>query len=145
MSETLFIRSVHIEDAAAISHLMLQLGYPDTAEFMVRRIEAVLTDPMAECWVAEWQNGVAGVLSVNFIPQIALAGDFARLSYFCIDELARGQSVGKKLLEKAESIARQRGCDRIEVHCHQRRVDAHRFYLREGFSESPKYFIKSLS
>ena len=145
MSEQPLIRPVQIEDANSISQLMLQLGYPETDAFMARRISELLTDPLAICWVAELAERVVGVLSVNFIPQIALAGDFARLSYFCVDMESRGQSVGQLLLAQAESLARQRGCDRIEVHCHERRIDAHRFYRREGFSESPKYFIKSLS
>jgi len=44
-------------------------------------------------------------------------------------------------------------CDRIEVHCHQRRTevhchqrrtDAHRFYERQGYTDSSKYLIKTL-
>jgi GNAT superfamily N-acetyltransferase len=42
------------------------------------------------------------------------------------------------------TLARERSCDRIEVHCHSRRTDAHRFYERQGYEESPKYFTKSL-
>jgi hypothetical protein len=33
----------------------------------------------------------------------------------------------------------------MEVHCHQRRMDAHRFYNRLQYQESPKYLIKMLS
>jgi hypothetical protein len=39
--------------------------------------------------------------------------------------------------------AQRRQCDRIEVHCHSRREDAHRFYYRQGYFESPKYLIKT--
>ncbi|HZE85293.1 MAG TPA: hypothetical protein VE035_13355 [Puia sp.] len=41
-------------------------------------------------------------------------------------------------------MARSRKCDRIEVHCHLRRKDAHRFYEQQGYTDSPKYLIKSL-
>ncbi|WZB65004.1 GNAT family N-acetyltransferase [Achromobacter xylosoxidans] len=53
------------------------------------------------------------------------------------------QRRGRALEEAAEALARARGCDRIEVHCHERRVDAHRFYHRQGYAESPKYLMKS--
>jgi GNAT superfamily N-acetyltransferase len=42
-------------------------------------------------------------------------------------------------------LAKERGCDRIEVHCHSRRTDAHRFYSRQGYEESPKYLMKRLT
>jgi hypothetical protein len=29
-----------------------------------------------------------------------------------------------------------------EVHCHSRRTVAHQFYERQGYHESPKYFVK---
>ncbi|MCU0565674.1 MAG: GNAT family N-acetyltransferase [Oculatellaceae cyanobacterium Prado106] len=61
-----------------------------------------------------------------------------------MDETYRSLGIGKALEEKAEELARNRGCDRLEVHCHSRRVDAHRFYLRQGYEESPKYFFKAI-
>ena len=55
----------------------------------------------------------------------------------------RGSGVGRALEEAAAALALGRGCDRIEVHCHERRADAHRFYYRQGYEESPKYLMKS--
>lgn len=86
-----------------------------------------------------------GVLSLHFLPQLALAGDIGRISYFCVDDRARGAGVGRRLLAEGEALAHRRGCDRLEVHCHSRRERAHAFYLREGFVEAPKYFAKLLS
>jgi hypothetical protein len=33
----------------------------------------------------------------------------------------------------------------MEVHCHSRRSEAHRFYARQGYIESPKYLMKMLT
>ena len=71
-----------------------------------------------------------GFIGLHFIVQLALPGDFCRITYFCVSEAARGLGVGRELEETAARLAR--GCDRIEVHCHERRVDAHRFYYRQG-------------
>lgn len=88
---------------------------------------------------------VLGVLSLHFLPQLALAGDIGRISYFCVDDRARGAGVGRRLLAEGEALAHRRGCDRLEVHCHSRRERAHTFYRREGFVEAPKYFAKLLN
>ncbi len=144
MSETISLRPVSNHDAEAIAQLLHQLGYPDSLSFLPRRIDEILADAMAACWIAEKSGEVVGVISMNQIPQLALSGDFARVSYFCIDVQSRGLAIGQTLIMKAEEWARSRQCDRIEVHCHERRKDAHRFYQREGFIESPKYFIKML-
>ncbi|AHB70531.1 hypothetical protein P262_03037 [Cronobacter malonaticus] len=58
---------------------------------------------------------------------------------------ARSKGIGRLLESEGETLARARGCDRIEVHCHSRRSDAHRFYYRQGYTESPKYLCKSLA
>ena len=87
---------------------------------------------------------ILGFLSLHFIPQIALPGDFARISYFSIDETARGKGLGARLEEHATQLAREKGCELIEVHCHTRREKAHAFYFRQGYEESPKYLVKRL-
>jgi GNAT superfamily N-acetyltransferase len=76
--------------------------------------------------------------------QIALQGDFARISYFVVDDSAHSQGIGRQLEEEATRLARERGCDRLEVHCASRRTQAHSFYAKHGYRESPKYLIKKL-
>jgi len=87
---------------------------------------------------------ILGFISLHFIPQIALEGDFARISYFAVHERARGGGIGQALEEYCVKLARERGCELIEVHCHTRRERAHAFYYRQVYEESPKYLIKRL-
>jgi GNAT superfamily N-acetyltransferase len=87
---------------------------------------------------------VLGVLSLHFIPQLALAGDFARITYFCVSNEHSRSGIGRKLIEVAEALACERRCDRIEVHCHACRTEAHQFYFSMQYEESPKYLIKML-
>ncbi|HXB92971.1 MAG TPA: GNAT family N-acetyltransferase, partial [Puia sp.] len=89
-------------------------------------------------------DDILAVLSLHFIPQLAVEGDFARISYFAVDDDARSQGIGRTMEERVVALARERGCHLIEVHCHERRTHAHRFYLRQGYRESPKYMIKNL-
>lgn len=139
------LRQAQAADADAIARLLDALGYPDTGAFIRERLAQLLAHPDACLLVAVEGPRVAGVISLHFIPQLALAGDFCRISYFCVDEGARGGGIGAMLEERAAELARTRGCDRMELHCHARRTGAHRFYARQGYAESPKYFVKSLA
>ena len=87
---------------------------------------------------------ILGLLSLHFIPQIAVEGDFARISYFAVDEGVRNGGIGRMMEAHATKLAREKGCRLIEVHCHERRERAHEFYFRQGYVESPKYLIKRL-
>ncbi|MGE9550859.1 GNAT family N-acetyltransferase [Erwinia amylovora] len=139
------IRMAQPKDSFALSALLTELGYENTEAFIDRRLTQLIDDPTEQLLIAEYGSTVLGFLSLHFIPQLALAGDFARVSYFCIAEGERSKGAGQQLLQHAEELARERGCDRVEVHCHEYRIKAHAFYAREGYSESPRYLIKDLN
>lgn len=141
---TVRLRPATQQDAPALVELLLQLGYPGTQAFIAGRLRALVAHPDSLLQVAELQGAVAGVISLHFVPQLARSGDFCRVSYLCVSEHARGSGIGARLLAFAEAEARRRGCARIELHSSSHRVDAHRFYAREGYVESPKYLMKPL-
>jgi GNAT superfamily N-acetyltransferase len=138
------VRAATQADAAALVPLLAQLGYAGAEAFVERRVAEQLDHPDALLLVAEVEGAVRGFMSLHFIPQLALPGDFCRLSYLCVDQAARSLGIGAALERRAVEEARRRGCDRIELHSHERRRDAHRFYFREGYEESPKYLMKKL-
>lgn len=139
------IRLAEANDSFALSALLAELGYENTEGVIERRLAQLIDDQTEELLVAVYGNTVLGFLSLHFIPQLALAGDFARVSYFCVAEGERSKGAGQKLLQHAEQVAKQRGCDRMEVHCNAHRIKANAFYAREGYSESPRYLIKDLN
>lgn len=150
------IRLAQHTDWPAISRLLTQLDYPGTESFLSARLAQLLADPSEILLVydasppapsapeASEAPEILAFLSLHFIPQIALSGDFARISYFSVDAGARSEGIGRQLEEHATLLARERGCELIEVHCHTRRTRAHEFYFRQGYEESPKYLIKRL-
>ena len=138
------IRKAKPTDAKKISKLLLQLEYPVNNDFIEERVSELSQHQNEELIIAEKEGEILAVLSIHFIPQLAIQGSFARISYFCVDENIRSKGIGRELEEYCEKIARDIGCDRIEVHCHSRRIRAHEFYKRQGYVESPKYFIKRL-
>ena len=142
--DKMIIRELKSGDAPQITVLLNQLGYTNTDEFIEEKIATLLKDPNEITLVANEDDQVIAFISIHFIPQIALKGDFARISYFCVDKNHRSSGVGKLLEEYCEKVSITRNCDRIEVHCHSRREKAHAFYYRQGYVESPTYLIKLL-
>lgn len=138
------IRPAKPQDSFALSALLAELGYPDNEHFIETRLQQLIDHPDERLLVAEQDGSVLGFLSLHFIPQLALAGDFARVSYFCVADGERSKGAGHQLITAAEALAEARGCDRMELHCHERRTKAHGFYAREGYRESPKYLRKVL-
>jgi GNAT superfamily N-acetyltransferase len=140
------IRSAKTSDSTAISHLLDQLDYPDTANFLEEKIKKSTAHPDELLLVYEEgaDGHILAFISLHFIPQIALPGDFARISYFAVDDSARSKGIGKEMEEYCTQLARERNCHLLEVHCHTRRSRAHDFYYRQGYTESPKYLIKKL-
>ncbi len=138
------IRKALISDAGAIADLIRQLDYDITVEAVSDKIKNFSRDENALLLVYQKEDVVAAFISLYFIPQIAVEGSFARISYFCVDEKYRGLKIGEAMEKYCVEEAHRRGCDRIELHSHLRRVNAHRFYEKHCYEESPKYFIKKL-
>jgi len=138
------IRLAAINDWKAIAGLLDQLDYPGSEQFLVARVRQMIEDPRERLLVYEQDDNIKGFMSLHFIPQIALEGDFARISYFVVDDAARSEGIGQQMEEYCTQLARERGCHLVEVHCHTRRSRAHEFYARQGYEESPKYLIKRL-
>lgn len=139
------IRLAQWEDTETICYLLKQMGYSQPLKVVQEQFQILSKDPNAITLVAADDLKVYGVLSLYFIPQIALQGDFAKICYLCVDEKMRSKGVGHLLVQEAERLAKQRGCDRMELHSGIHRPLAHQFYLREGYVEAPKYFRKALN
>jgi GNAT superfamily N-acetyltransferase len=142
------IRQAKTGDWRAISSLMDQLEYPGTGHFLEEKIVKMIDDPRERLLVYEEEghpgSRILGCISLHFIPQLALEGDFARISYFAVDDTVRSKGIGRQMEEYCTRLALEKGCHLMEVHCHSRRTKAHDFYFRQGYVESPKYLIKRL-
>jgi len=57
---------------------------------------------------------------------------------------ARGLKVGSQLLAWAEGVARESDAEMTELSTSMKRTDAHRFYVREGYTQSHFRFTKPL-
>ena len=138
------IRAAQQPDAAQIAKLLGQLGYAATAEQVVARMARMAAEPGQHVLVAEVDGKVVGLTTLHIRHVISYDAPFARIASVVVDDGVRSQGIGGRLIDAVEAIARQAGCERIEVTSGAHRTRAHEFYLRRGYAEFPRRFIKTL-
>lgn len=132
MTDTVQIRLVRIEDAAAVAALFSQLGYPSGVEEMRARIGAIGALSSHWCGVAESGAGVVGCGHVFSVP-ILEAGWVAQVAGLVVDETWQRRGVGRALMGAAEIWAAAQGCVSVYVRTNIVRSGAHAFYEGIGY------------
>lgn len=138
------IRDARVEDADAVRNLLEQLGYSNTVSFLENKLTIMLSDTTYKVIVYEANDKVTGFISVHFYEQIAYEGEFATIGFFVVDSTMRSRGIGKALEEYCTRLAIDRGCAIMELYSNEKRVDAHRFYERQGYKSYEKYFMKEV-
>ena len=140
--EKIIIRDAILSDSPALAIIESQLSYP-MEEALVRERMKELIEAGDRILVAEYDSEVIGMIVLHRTYFLHRPPD-GRVSTLGVLDGYRNFGVGKMLLEEAERIFRELGCTRVEVTSGGQREDAHRFYIREGYTEYPKRFIKKL-
>lgn len=138
------IREARDSDAEAIASLLGELGYPTDATAVPRRLERMRAEGGQWALVAERDGKVVGTATVMVRHTISRDAASGRVTTVVVSEAARSQGIGSALLARAEEICREAGCSALEVTSAEHRTRAHEFYLRLGFEERRKRFIKLL-
>ena len=95
--------------------------------------------------VARLGDEVVGVVQVMVLTHFQHHGGVCvELESFHVREDLRSQGIGKTLLAAAEELARSVGAYRVQLTSNVARLDAHRFYLREGYIQGHAGFKKLL-
>ena len=95
--------------------------------------------------VAIHDGEVVGVCQVMVFPHFQHTGGWCcELESVHVRADHRSQGVGAQLLEVAEALARREGCYRMQLTSRNVRVDAHRFYERQGYEPTSQGFKKLL-
>jgi len=136
------VRPAALEDEGAILGLLPQLfeapgrtapGYTEErGRLGIRRaIEGADSDIL----LALDGERLVGLASVYADIQSIRYGKRCWLQDLVVEKGERGRGIGKELLEAATEWARVRGCTHLQLSSGLGRVDAHRFYRREGMLE----------
>ena len=131
-------------DAERIAILAGQLGYPSTADDVLRQLVRLQTSPEHAVFVAEAPGGlVVGWLHVH-AHHFAGRDPRAEVGGLVVDERFRGSGVGRLLMQQAEQWARERGYREVVLRSNVIRERAHTFYESLGYTvtKTQKHFRK---
>ena len=137
------IRQAQRPDCARLSELIAQLGYDAAEDLLERRIEEYDAMEQDLVLVGVEEGRVIGLIVLNVVVPFHEAGKWGRISALVVSDGARGRGVGRSLLEAADAFFMSHGCSHVEVTSGARRHDAHRFYVSNGYQDTPKRFIKA--
>jgi GrpB-like predicted nucleotidyltransferase (UPF0157 family)/predicted N-acetyltransferase YhbS len=138
------VRPAHGGDAAAIAGLLGELGYATEAGEARARIERLSGSDDAGVLVYVLDREVVGLVAYHVFDLIYRPRPHCRITALVVRAGRRRQGLARTLLAALESLARERGCARIELTTRPDRPDALGFYEACGFSERPRRLAKVL-
>ena len=141
--ESCSIRTAQSRDAEALSALSAELGYPVPPDLMRERVTQFSTEHAV--LVAEFDGRVIGWIDVGLSFHLQ-SGTRAEIGGLVVAADSRGRGIGSQLLERAEQWAKEKGVEEVLLRSNAKRTDAHRFYLREKYTQTKTsaVFLKKL-
>jgi GNAT superfamily N-acetyltransferase len=138
-------KAVH-EDAAALAELLLDTGWFEalndkSVETLRRPVELQMAQCFADgshsIYVAQSSaDQIVGYGSVHWLPYLFMSGPEGYVSELFVRSDARGEGVGKQLLQAIEAEARSRGCARLSlINLRTRESYLRNFYGKAGWEE----------
>ena len=94
-------------------------------------------DPRTSLFIAELDGERVGTFQFTVLRHLTHHGArVAQIEAVHVATRHRGRGIGEAMMRWAVDEARRRGCQRAQLTSDKRRADAHRFYLRLGFTNS---------
>ncbi len=139
------LRPATAEDVDAVYGLICELKQAelDRSAFHAG-FAANLLDHNMRYQLAEQNGHIIGMIGLHMQFHLHHANWIGEIQELVVMPQARGLRVGSQLLTWAEEFARQAGAEMTELSTSVKRLDAHRFYLREGYTQSHFRFTKPL-
>ncbi len=139
------LRPATAEDVDAVYGLICELKQAelDRSAFHAG-FAANLLDHNMRYQLAEQNGHIIGMIGLHMQFHLHHANWIGEIQELVVMPQARGLRAGSQLLAWAEEFARQAGAEMTELSTSVKRLDAHRFYLREGYTQSHFRFTKPL-
>jgi len=131
MSETLRIRRIAAMDAEVVATLAGELGYPNEVEAMRARIRAIGESDLLLVAVDATDRPV-GFIQAHRVCVIEV-GFRVEILGLVVSSSFRRSGIARRLIEEAESWAKNIGAEAISVRSNTKRIEAHLFYPALGY------------
>ncbi|MCX7027832.1 MAG: GNAT family N-acetyltransferase [Spirochaetes bacterium] len=132
---TIGVRDARLEDSGRLAELATQLGYPTTAQEVGKRLARYEGSADERVIVAVDEGKVVGWTSAAIVDHFYLAR-YVEISGLIVDADSRNRGIGALLIAEVERWAAERNLGLVRLRANVVRVDAHRFYERQGFTRT---------
>jgi GNAT superfamily N-acetyltransferase len=130
----LSVRRLTTDDAEAAADLCSQLGYPNSPDDLRQRIEDTSRSADRVALAAVLDGQIVGWIDAA-IERHLQSSACAVIGGLVVRDDARGLGIGRRLCLEVEDWARSQSIPVVRVRSQIKREDAHRFYLRDGYSK----------
>ena len=141
------IRGARRADAPALVPLYTDWDHPATTLVIEAVLDAWAGPDDRVILVADTGDALAGMAAVSAVPHLSRPGCGARLVGLVVARTHRRAGVASALLAAAEQLAREWGCDQLELTSGRFREAAHLFYPARGYQETSGHharYVKQL-
>lgn len=101
-----------------------------------------LYSEVKEYYVARGADRIIGFITMHIVENLWAQGCLMQIEELVVSEKCRSQGIGRKLIEQAFTLAKERGCRSVEVTSAFHRSKAHLFYESCGFEKKAYHFIR---
>jgi GNAT superfamily N-acetyltransferase len=137
----LVARLATLDDADRIAGLFTDEGYPAGPSDIRERLGRFASD-FSTVHVVEFEDEVVGFVAVHVMPRFEHSDRVARVLALVVDQGVRERGVGHRLMEEAETVARQTGCAFIEVTAGHHRADALQLFESIGYESGVTTYLR---
>lgn len=117
--------------SSRIGELLQMLSERDVGEWQAN-LNRTLADRNSYIFLAKVDGVVAGMVTLNIT--ITLRGAYGTINDLVVDQVYRGQGLGRKLMEAAHEVAWCGPCTHINLTSSPHRETAHRLYQDMGYT-----------
>ncbi len=134
------VRPLRPTDAGPAARLCVQLGYSATETEMRERIQSLAGADGHLLLAAEITGQLVGWIDaaterhLHTAPYVIIGG-------LVVDETCRGQGLGRLLCAHVERWAHDQSIPSVRVRSQAKRLEAHRFYLNQSYTQIKTSFI----
>ena len=146
----IWVRRAVVEDWPQVAGLLVELGRDVSPSAVsnpsyVIRFGGHLALRESRTLVAEEPGGrLLGLVDMEFRQRLGHPRPQAWINDLVVTAPMRGHGVGAALLAHAEELALKRGCFRMSLETAGWREATHTFYMRQGWRDNGKWFVKLL-
>jgi len=144
MTPTCHIREARLGDVDTVLSLYQKLVDDGSVNIHPDVVSDLRSSPFGFLLVAENEGGVVGTALLSICQDVMYGTQpFAVVENVIVDSSYRKAGIGSSLMAEIEQICIQRDCSKILLSSSSNRVEAHKFFRKNGFSDQAKVgFVK---